>query len=105
GEEKERTRIARELHDGIGGMLAAIQMHFSAAHSREADPRRLAADMQDIRTMLERTADEVRKTAHNLMPDILIRHSLEEALQLYCEQINAGGALHTELQVHGPIGS
>jgi signal transduction histidine kinase len=104
GEEKERARIARELHDGIGGMLAAIQMHISAAHSRPADAARLEADMEDVRVMLEHTADEVRKTAHNLMPEVLMQHSLEEALQLYCEQINAGGNLQLELQIHGVVG-
>ena len=103
GGEKERTRIARELHDGIGGMLAAIQMHFSAARNRSADQTRQMENMDQIMLMLENTANEVRKTAHNLMPDILIRHSFEEALQLYCENINAGGKLQVDLQIHGTI--
>jgi len=100
GEEKERRRIAQELHDGIGGMLAAIQMHFSAARNREDDRSRQVENMNEIMGMLESTADEVRKTAHNLMPDILIRHSYEEALQLYCENINAGNGLQVDLQIY-----
>src|SRR5690606_17072028 len=35
GEEQERERIARELHDGIGGMLAAINMNLSAMSERQ----------------------------------------------------------------------
>lgn len=103
GEEKERTRIAQELHDGIGGMLAAIQMHFSASRNRQPEAVPAQQNMDEIMKMLENAADEVRKTAHNLMPDILIKHSFEEALQLYCEQINSGGKLQVDLQIHGAI--
>ncbi len=103
GEEKERTRIAQELHDGIGGMLAAIQMHFSASRNRQHDAVPAQHNMDEIMKMLENTADEVRKTAHNLMPDILIKYSFEEALQLYCEHINSGSKLQIDLQIHGTI--
>lgn len=102
GEERERTRLARELHDGIGGMIAAVQMHFSATQHRE-DPEEREKGMQTITDMLEKTAREIRKTAHNLMPDVVLRHSFGEALQLFCNQVNAAGVLHLDLQVYEPV--
>ncbi len=102
GEEKERTRIARELHDGIGGMLASIKLNLGSIreeHEELAQIRRL----DDILNMLQDTTSEVRKTAHNLMPDVLSRNSLAEALVLYCDSINTGSALEIDLQLHGNL--
>lgn len=96
GEEKERSRIARELHDGIGGMLAAVQMRLSTLQQNTG--------MDEVATMIKSTSAEVRKTAHNLMPDIIKRHTFLEALQLYCVTLNhASSTMQVTLQVHEPI--
>jgi signal transduction histidine kinase len=96
GEEKERVRIGRELHDGIGGRLAAINMNFGAIQKRYASfPGK--EELEQIMTMLEETAMEVRNTAHNLIPDILSRRSLPEAIRLYCEQASTPSL---NIQVH-----
>lgn len=54
-----------------------------------------------VRHMLDDTSAEVRKTAHNLMPDVLLRHSLKDALVLYFEQLNNQNHLRLELQLYG----
>ncbi len=101
GEEKERMRIARELHDGIGGMLAAIKMSFSTFQRWQG----LAgnSDYNDLMQMLDETGRELHQTAHNLMPDMLIRHGLAETLRMYCETINGGRRLHIDLQISGEL--
>ncbi|PZF74583.1 tetratricopeptide repeat-containing sensor histidine kinase [Taibaiella soli] len=101
GEEQERTRLARELHDGIGGMLAAIRMHLSMTQKRAADGKNV--DAEPILHMIDDTITEVRKTAHNLMPDILLRHGLIQSLRIYCANISSGTGLHVDLQVHNEI--
>jgi len=100
GEERERTRLAYELHDGIGGMLAAIKMNFGAVKQRYEYLYDLK-ELTSLMNMLEDTTDELRKTAHNLMPGILASHSLAEALQIWCSNINATGKLHISLRVTG----
>lgn len=95
GEEHERTRLARELHDGVGGMLAAIKMNISSLDRKETDN-----DLQTVVQMIEATAEEVRKTAHNLMPEALQRHNLLEALRLYCDGINNSQNLQIDIQSH-----
>ncbi|WP_162903313.1 tetratricopeptide repeat-containing sensor histidine kinase [Taibaiella koreensis] len=96
GEEKERIRIAQDLHDGIGGMLASIKMNLNAIQEEQPEMRTLAG-FDKVSGMLADTAGEVRKTAHNLMPDALTRQSLREALLLYCEN-NSSSQLQVDLQ-------
>lgn len=102
GEEKERARIAQELHDGIGGMLAAIKMNFSTLrhHLAEGSPVR---DLREISGMLDETSHEVRKMAHNLMPDTLLQHGLSETLKAYCEKINAGDQVYVNVQINAGL--
>ncbi len=99
GEEKERKRMSHELHDGIGGMLAAVHMRLSGIGEKMKDEEE-KLQVGNVLGMLQETSDEVRKTAHNLLPDALIRHSLEEALMIYCEQINISNRLRVQFQYH-----
>ena len=102
GEEKERTRIARELHDGVGGMLASIKLNLGSVRGEYQELPQIGR-LDAILSMLEDAAAEVRKTAHNLMPDMLIRHSLAEALVIYCDSISTGSPLELDLQFHGDL--
>lgn len=102
GEENERSRMARELHDGIGGMLAAIKMNLGFVKKEYVGMPQLDK-LEELSYMLQDTSSEVRKVAHNLMPDVLQRHNLEDALLLYCSQINKGGALQIDLHCDGAL--
>ncbi len=95
GEEQERSRLARELHDGVGGMLVAISMKLGAA--RKDNPALLLSEMDG---MLRDASTELRNAAHNLMPDVLDRHSLKEALQLFCDRINASAVTRVAVQCY-----
>jgi signal transduction histidine kinase len=79
GEENERRRIARELHDGIGGQLAVIKMILS---SWPEDRKK------QVVALLNETSEQVRQTAHNLMPDFIRGTGLAEAITLYIETLN-----------------
>jgi signal transduction histidine kinase len=96
GEEKERIRIAQDLHDGIGGMLASIKMNLNAIGDEQPELCTLPG-FAKVSGMLADTAREVRKTAHNLMPDALSRQSLREALLWYCEN-NSSSLLQVDLR-------
>ncbi len=99
GEEKERARISRELHDGLGGMLTGIKMNLRTLQKQE-DPAKLPQELEEIMTQLKGMGEEIRKTAHNLMPDIVQEHSLQQALQLYCNQLSTEQQ-QIGLQFHG----
>lgn len=100
GEEKERIRLARELHDGIGGMLTTANFSLNRMamtdHAGEKQFKNVQRMVQDI-------AAEVRKAAHNLMPDVLIHHGLVEGLLNYCDTINQTGQLQVSVSTLGNL--
>lgn len=96
GEEKERIRIAQDLHDGIGGMLASIKMNLQAIQDEQPQLQQLAG-INKVSGMLADTVTEVRKTAHNLMPDALTKQNLRGALLQYSEN-NSNSLLQIALQ-------
>jgi signal transduction histidine kinase len=83
GEEKERRRLATELHDGIGGLLGSIRLQLSSA-IRNYKTQDRSADFKFILKLLENTYADLRKTAHNLMPETLQQEGLETATRLFC---------------------
>lgn len=76
GEEQERQRIAQDLHDSMGGMLANIRMTISANNS---------FNKENVIDKLDQTIDEMRRISRNLMPETLKNIGLEIALKELCE--------------------
>jgi PAS domain S-box-containing protein len=90
GEEKERSRIARDLHDEISGMMAAAQMHFGTLPEKLSGVK-ANRDYSQGMHLLETAALHIRRTSHNLMPEILLENGLDEALNRYCNSISSDG--------------
>lgn len=88
GEEQERTRIARELHDGIGGMLTSVKLNLVAVQKQFEHVEGGVQKLSMIADMIQDTSAELRKSAHNLMPDVLLQYSLQDALARYAASIN-----------------
>ncbi|WP_254659582.1 ATP-binding protein [Mucilaginibacter sp. PPCGB 2223] len=103
GEEKERKRIAENLHDGIGGLLSAVKMRFSIFKNEYPELKASGAYNKAI-AMLDDASAEIRKTAHNLMPDMLVRFGLDEALQVFCDNLNQFNQLKIRYECIGEIG-
>lgn len=78
GEEQERQRIAQDLHDSIGGMLANIRMSISSNEVYQAS---------DIVEKIDRSISEMRRISRNLMPETLKNLGLEIALKELCESM------------------
>jgi signal transduction histidine kinase len=102
GEEKERSRLARELHDGIGGTLGAIRTRVSAM-VRKYKTAHTNDDFTELMQMLEEASADLRKTAHNLMPEILLQEGLAKASQLFCERLRKGHMLQFNTEIWGKV--
>ncbi len=102
GEEKERSRIAKDLHDGVAGMLAAVKMHFSSIQTGSTDFADAEGYIQGMKLLNEAT-QEIRKTSHNLMPEVLLQHGLDEALRRYCTNVNNSRILQIQYDSWGLI--
>ena len=103
GEERERSRIAKDLHDGVAGMLAAVKMHFTSIALKIGGVLQTEGYQQGV-MLLDEASQEVRKTSHNLMPEVLLRHGLDEALRRYCSSINNSSQLVVQYDSLGEAG-
>ncbi|MGN7820073.1 tetratricopeptide repeat-containing sensor histidine kinase [Chitinophaga sp. 22536] len=99
GEEKERTRLSKDLHDGVGGLLSAVKMHFGAL-KHEQPALKTDRDFSHAMGMLDDAIGEVRKTAHNLMPELLARMGLADAVRFYCR--NVSHSRHLTISCYAP---
>lgn len=99
GEEKERMRIAKDLHDGLNGLLAGTKLQFASLTDDIADKNK-EKYLLAIKS-LDNASGEVRRISHNMMPQELLRFGLIEALQSYFNSINTSGRLQIEFQHYG----
>lgn len=83
GQEKERERIAKDLHDGLGNMLSTIK-HQVAGLSLSLVTQEAIKNKAEL--MIDEACAEVRKIAHNMMPRALKRLGLNKALKDLCER-------------------
>jgi two-component system NarL family sensor kinase len=83
GEQKERIRIARDLHDSIGQMLSVVKMNISSMDDIEVEN----SLSNNTASLVDKTIEEVRHISHNLIPEEL-NFGLFNALESLCEKIN-----------------
>jgi two-component system, NarL family, sensor kinase len=84
-QESERSRVAGDLHDSIGGMLSAVRVGLSAIGRQLPDTHVLDAQKQ----MLDDTIESVRKISRELMPATLEKFGLITAVRELCEKMQA----------------
>jgi signal transduction histidine kinase len=101
GEEQERTRLAKDLHDGLGGMLSGIKYSFNSMKGNLVMTPDNAQAFERSMDMLDSSIKEMRRVAHNMMPEVLVKFGLDTALKDFCNDINQSGALHVNYQSIG----
>lgn len=99
-EEKERARIARELHDGLGQLLSTARLNAAALEDsvEQEDEPILKTTLQ----LIDQSVSELRAISHNLMPRALSDKGLIEALTELVNQINTGKTIQVDLK-HDPL--
>jgi two-component system, NarL family, sensor kinase len=101
GQEEERSRIAKDLHDGLGGLLSGVKLSFMSIREKMPVSEQSELGFDHSTKMLDRTIVELRKVAHNLMPEILMKFGLEEALNEFCHSIETSSGIHVIYQQLG----
>lgn len=101
GEEQERTRLAKDLHDGLGGMLSGIKYSFNTMKGNLVMTPENTQAFERSMDMLDSSIKEMRRVAHNMMPEALVKFGLDTALSDFCNDINQTGALQVSYQSIG----
>jgi two-component system, NarL family, sensor kinase len=101
GEEQERTRLAKDLHDGLGGMLSGIKYSFQTMKGNLVMTPENQQAFERSMDMLDSSIKEMRRVAHNMMPEALVKFGLDTALKDFCNDINQSGALQVNYQSIG----
>src|SRR5436189_2163541 len=101
GEEQERTRLAKDLHDGLGGMLSGIKYSFQTMKGNLIMTPDNQQAFERSMDMLDSSIKEMRRVAHNMMPEALVKFGLDTALKDFCNDISQSGALKVNYQSIG----
>ena len=89
GQEEERNRIARDLHDGLGGLLAGVKLRLSAINTRgSAERHGTTKEVGGVIDELDHAVDELRRISRNMMPETLLYMGLESALADLCKYMD-----------------
>ncbi|HOT15130.1 MAG TPA: sensor histidine kinase [Bacteroidales bacterium] len=86
GEETERARLARDLHDGLGGLLSGVKLSMAGIKNNPDGTENSQVDK--ALQLLDISIAELRRMAHNLMPESLVKYGLHEALSDFCNSMD-----------------
>ncbi|TJZ62898.1 tetratricopeptide repeat protein [Sphingobacterium olei] len=84
GEEKERARTAKELHDGVASILSAAKLHLTAIN----DLQDVQVPFQDVSQLIDIAVREIRNISHNLAPEMILVEGLGYAIRSFCRRVN-----------------
>jgi two-component system, NarL family, sensor kinase len=93
GQDEERERLAKDLHDGLGGILSVAKYSFTNMKQNLIISAENALAFDKSMGYLDRSIQELRRVAHNMMPVALIEFGLDTALQDYCNSITNSGVM------------
>lgn len=102
GEDIERSRIAKDLHDSVNGNLSAIKHHLSsiAQDSLKKEDNKI---FNSTIEMIDNACEQIRNISHDLVPPSLLNYGLLEAMEQYINRINAIGLIEISFQHFGTL--
>ncbi len=102
-QEAERSRIARDLHDGINQMIASVKMRLHKVESSLPDLKPAAREiLSRCDRLLVKVLEENRRIAHNLRPTDLDNLGLSAACSSFCNEVQSRAGLQVQCRIHLP---
>jgi signal transduction histidine kinase len=97
--EKDRSRIAADLHDDLAPKLSALKMKINSFGLQEPEDARQLSSCNNI---IDEFAKKLREISFDLMPATLMQKGVSVARQEFIDQINRGGRLNVQLNMAVP---
>jgi two-component system NarL family sensor kinase len=101
GQDEERGRLAKDLHDGLGGLLSGVKFSLANMKSTVILDADSALVFERSLDMLDHSISELRRVAHNMMPEVLVKFGLSEALKSYCNSVTESQIFKIDYQSIG----
>ncbi len=99
GQEEERKRIAKDLHDGLGGILSSAKLQLKSIE-KEIEKIEGLKLFEQAEYLLENASQEVRRIAHDMMPDALMNLGLQSAVEDLADNLNLTEQLNVKTQFY-----
>jgi signal transduction histidine kinase len=103
-QDEERRRIARELHDSVGQLLAGLSMNLSAVRTDIDRLTRTAATLTDSEALVQEMTKEVRTISHLLHPPLLDEAGLSSAVRWYTDGFAQRSKIKVDLDLPANFG-
>lgn len=102
GQEKERTRIAKDLHDRLGSILAMVKVHYKSVEDQIENLKTSNNEhYKKANTLLDEACEEVRKIAHDIHSGILAKFGLVAAIEDLAITLNDSKQIYVEFNTYG----
>lgn len=101
GQDEERSRLAKDLHDGLGGILSSVKYSFLTMKQTFILQEEHALAFEKSMNLLDSSLAELRRVSHNMMPESLVKLGLEEALKDYIQTISENSGVKFIYQSFG----
>ncbi len=101
GQEDERSRLAKDLHDGLGGLLSGVKLQLGAMKGNLILTEEHGRAFNNALNKLDESIGEMRRVAHNMMPEALMKLGLQQALQDYCDGLSDGQSFVINTEFYG----
>ena len=102
-QDDERRRLARELHDSVGQLLAAISMNLQTVRASQLEPAAAAAAEENAK-LVDQISSEIRTMSHLLHPPLLDEVGLASALRWYVDEFAVRSKIAVRLEMAGDFG-
>ncbi|GAA4396945.1 hypothetical protein GCM10023187_05640 [Nibrella viscosa] len=93
GQEEERKRLSRELHDGLGQMLTAIKLQVEGLEASLHSQSIPVNNINTLKNLITQTIQEARHISNNLMPSVLSDFGIVPALKMLADTHDANPAI------------
>ena len=102
-QEEERGRVAKDLHDGLGGMLWGVKLSLFNMKGNMILSNEHVQIFERSLDMLDNSIHELRRVAHNLMPEALVKFGLTSSLKDFCDFVNSSNVVRVIFQQVGTM--